>query len=272
MNLDEFFALFEQELRSNDELTGYHRVINSEKLYEFRKAYIKQRLQYVLDQVEKQESLIWDVGCGFGTTSILLALNGHKVVGTTLEYYYDGISKRMDFWKKYGDLSKLNFAYENLFTQEHTPERFDYIVAQDTLHHLEPFRDAVTIFYKTLKPGGKLIAVEENGDNIINNVKNFMRRGTKRVTTIYDEKLDQEIQFGDENTRNLAKWKKEFSVAPFDFDEGSIEYVRYYLPAAYKKYDSEEILEKERKLWRKSSLKRKYFFFGLNFTASKPRR
>ncbi len=269
MNLDKFFSLLEEELRVNKELTGYHRVINSEKLYEFRKAYIKQRLQYVLDHVEGENALIWDVGCGFGTTSILLALNGHRVVGTTLEYYYDGIAKRLDYWKQFGDLSSLEFAYENIFTQEHEPDRFDYIVAQDTLHHLEPFKDAVHIFYKTLKPGGTLVAVEENGDNVINNLKNFKRRGFKRITTIYDEKLGQEIMFGDENTRNLTSWRKEFSVEPFKIDEKSIEYVRYYLPGAYKKHSSEEILQKEKKLWKNSPFKRKYFFFGLNFTVSK---
>jgi 2-polyprenyl-3-methyl-5-hydroxy-6-metoxy-1,4-benzoquinol methylase len=269
MNLDEFFTLFEQELRANDELTGYHRMVNSPKMYEFRKAYIKQRMQYVLDSVKKPSSDIWDVGCGFGTTSILLALMGHRVVGTTLEYYYKSISKRLDYWKNHGDLSQLSFAYENIFTQEHQENRFDYIVAQDTLHHLEPFQDAVNIFYKTLKKGGVLIAVEENGDNVVNNIKNFKRRGFKRVTTMYDETLGQEISFGDENTRNLKTWKKEFSIAPFSFDEESIEYVRYYWPNAYRKNSPEEILEKERELWPKSPLKRKYLFFGLNFRVKK---
>jgi len=269
MNLDDFFDLFEAELRSNDELTGYHRFTNSEKMYEFRKAYIKQRIKYVVDHVKKPNAKVWDVGCGFGTTSILLALMGHEVTGTTLEFYYDGIEKRLEYWSKHGDLSKLKFAYENIFTQEHKADEFDYVVAQDTLHHLEPFEEAVHIIYKTLKKGGELIAVEENGDNVVNNAKNFKRRGFKRVTTIYDEKLDQEISFGDENTRNLATWKKEFSVEPFEFLEDSVEYVRYFWPAAYKKHTPEEILEKEQKLWRKSSLRKKYLFFGLNFRVRK---
>lgn len=269
MKLDEFFTLFEAELRTNDELTGYHRMVNSEKLYEFRKAYIKQRMQYVADSVTKEGAEIWDVGCGFGTTSILLTLMGHKVTGTTLEYYYESISKRLDYWKQYGDLSNLSFAYENIFTQKHEENKFDYVVAQDTLHHLEPFGDAVQIIYKSLKKGGKLIAVEENGDNIVNNIKNFKRRGNKRITTIYDDKLDQEISFGDENTRNLTEWKKEFSIVPFSFEKDSIEYVRYYWPKAYKKRSSEEILAMEKELWPKSPLKRKYLFFGLNFRVKK---
>jgi SAM-dependent methyltransferase len=269
MILDEFFPLFEAELRTNDELTGYHRMVNSEKLYEFRKAYIKQRMQYVVDSVKKPSSEIWDVGCGFGTTSILLTLMGHKVTGTTLEYYYESISKRLEYWKQFGDLSSLSFAYENIFTQKHEEKKFDYVVAQDTLHHLEPFGDAVQIIYMSLKKGGELIAVEENGDNIVNNIKNFKRRGNKRITTIYDEKLGQEISFGDENTRNLAKWKKEFSAAPFTFEEDSIQYVRYYWPNAYKRLSYEEILEKEKSLWPKSPLRKKYLFFGLNFRVKK---
>ncbi|MEM9051591.1 MAG: class I SAM-dependent methyltransferase [Bacteroidota bacterium] len=268
-NLDQFFELFEAELRTNSELTGYHRFTNSEKMYDFRKAYIKQRMQYVVDSVSKPNSKIWDVGCGFGTTSILLALLGHEVVGTTLEFYYNSIDERIKYWEQFGDLSKLSFAYENIYTQDHKEDEFDYVIAQDTLHHLEPFSDAVHIIYKTLKKGGELIAVEENGDNVINNAKNFKRRGFKRVTTIYDEKLGQDISFGDENTRNLEKWKKEFSVAPFKFIEDSVEYVRYYWPKAYRKHTTEEILEKERKLWKESAWRRKHLFFGLNFRVQK---
>jgi len=269
MNLDQFFELFEAELRTNSELTGYHRFTNSEKMYEFRKAYIKQRMQYVLDSITKPNAKIWDVGCGFGTTSILLALLGHEVVGTTLEFYYKSIDKRLKYWSQYGDLSQLSFAYENIFMQQHNEDEFDYVVAKDTLHHLEPFSDAARIIYKTLKKGGELIAVEENGDNLINNIKNFKRRGFKRVTTFYDEKLEQEISFGDENTRNLARWKKEFSIVPFDFLDESVEYVRYYWPKAYQKYTAEEILNKEQKLWRQSGWRRKHLFFGLSFRVRK---
>jgi len=170
MTVKEFFSLFEDELRANKELTDYHRIINSPKLYHFRRAYVEQRLNFVMSQITKPYAQIWDVGCGFGTTSILLALNGHKVVGTTLEYYYEQMQERLKYWSQFGDLSNLTFEYKNMFDESPDPKSYDYIVAQDTLHHLEPFDKAVRIFYDVLKPDGKIVVSEENGSNIVCNL------------------------------------------------------------------------------------------------------
>jgi 2-polyprenyl-3-methyl-5-hydroxy-6-metoxy-1,4-benzoquinol methylase len=269
MTVDVFFTHFEDELKLNPKLTDYHRVINSPKLYHFRKAYISQRMKYVVSQIDKPGAKIWDVGCGFGTTSILLALNGYEVVGTTLEYYYDEIQERLKYWSQFGDLSKLSFEYKNIFDEAPEKESFDYIVAQDTLHHLEPFADAVKIFYDVLKPGGKIVVTEENDNNIICSVKRFKQRGFKRIKTIYDERLQKDILIGDENTRTLKQWRKEFSIKPFKFDESSLDYVRYYLPKKYDGTNTEEIRAAERKLWKESRWKREYMFFGINFSILK---
>jgi len=269
MTVKEFFSLFEEELRANKELTDYHRIINSPKLYHFRRAYYDQRLNFVMREIKKPAAQIWDVGCGFGTTSILLALNGHKVVGTTLEYYYEQMQERLKFWGEHGDLSNLTFEYKNMFDESYESERFDYIVAQDTLHHLEPFNEAVRIFYDVLKPDGKIVVSEENGSNIVCNIKHFRERGFRRVKTIYDERLKKDILIGDENTRSLKSWRKEFEIMPFEFDEESIEYIRYFFPAKYTGTNTEEIIAQEQKMWRKSPLKRELMFFGMNFTIAK---
>jgi 2-polyprenyl-3-methyl-5-hydroxy-6-metoxy-1,4-benzoquinol methylase len=269
MTVETFFSHFEEELKNNQGLTDYHRIINSDKLYHFRRAYLEQRLNYVLDNVEKPGAKIWDVGCGFGTTSFLLALNGYEVKATTLEYYYEEIQERIRYWSQFGDLSKLRFEYENIFDEEPEYSHYDYIVAQDTLHHLEPFREAVKIFHKALKPTGRIIVSEENGNNIICNIKHFRERGFKRVKTIYDERLEKDILIGDENTRGLKKWRKEFSIMPFEFDENSIEYIRYYFPGKYTGENTRDIIAKEQKLWKRSPIKRELMFFGMNFIIDK---
>jgi len=269
MTLDHFFKYFEEELKQNEPLTQYHRFINSPKLYDFRKSYLEQRYQFVLNQIEIPHAQIWDVGCGYGTTSILLGLNGHQVLGSTLEYYFDEIKNRLKYWSQFGDISKVRLEYQNMF-DEHPPEgSLDYIVAQDTLHHLEPFDKAVEIFDKVLKPGGKIIVSEENGNNIICNIKHFRERGFKRISSYYDERLKKEIVFGNENTRSLSKWEKEFSKGGFQINEDSLEYIRYFMPGKYDGSNTDEIIKKESRLWRKSSILREFFFFGMNFTVQR---
>lgn len=269
MTVTDFFVHFENELRSNPKLTDYHRVINDPKLYHFRKSYIAQRMEFVLSQLDKPGAKIWDVGCGFGTTSILLALNGYEVVGTTLEYYYDQMQERLAYWGQFGDLSKLKFEYKNMFDERPDSGSFDYIVAQDTLHHLEPFDDAVKIFHDVLRPEGKIVVSEENGNNVICNIKHFRERGFKRIKTIYDERLQKDILIGDENTRSLKNWRKEFSIMPFTFDEESVDYIRYYFPKKYTGENTDAIIAEEKELWKKSAFKREYMFFGINFSILK---
>ncbi|MBN2348663.1 MAG: methyltransferase domain-containing protein [Bacteroidales bacterium] len=267
MNADEFTELFIEELRSNPELTDYYRIVNKDSLLPFRKAYFHQRLQYVYDQVKTPESSIWDVGCGYATTSIFLALNGHKLTGSTLEYYYGKIEKRLEYWSKFGSLDTLTIKYENLFDTSYPKKNFDVILAQDTLHHLEPIVEALEIMGNSLAKEGKMIVSEENGNNIINNLKNFKRRGFKRITAYYDDQLQKTILFGNENTRSLKAWQKLLENKNFSIDH--YEYIRLYPPFYYHNIDYNTVIDSEQKIWRKNKLLRELLFFGINFTASK---
>ncbi len=268
MTLDRFFELFEEELRLFPQLTDYHRFINNPKLYLFRKSYLVQRYEFMLRHISNPPSHILDLGCGYGTTSILLALQGHQLHGITLEYYYDQIEKRLDYWSAFGDISSLKFEYFDFFDLPEE-EQYDYILSIDTLHHIEPFRDAAQKLHRLLKPSGKLIVSEENGNNIIARMKHFRERGFRRIAKYYDEKLQKEIVFGNENTRSLSAWKKEFSGTQFRCIEDSVEYIRFYMPGKYRRMDTEKIIDSENKLWKKSPLLREYFFFGFNFVMQK---
>ncbi|MBI5539749.1 MAG: methyltransferase domain-containing protein [Bacteroidia bacterium] len=270
MTVEVFFNLLVEELKINENLRGYYRFLNNPKLFNFRKAYFCQRLQYVIDNIPENKNInIFDIGCGYGTTAIFLAINGYKVTGSTLEYYFEQIKTRLDYWSAYGDMSNVDLRYENLFDNPLTKNNFDVIITMDVLHHLEPLNDALFIIANSLKSNGILIACEENGNNLINSSRLFVKRGNKRIIEFYDETLKKNIKMGNENIRNLVKWKNELLKANLKINNSTICYLRYYFPAKYKKLSIEEIITKEQSISKSNNFLKQYFFHGLNFVASK---
>ena len=163
----------------------------------------------------------------------------------------------------------FTYNYEYFFDFKNSKNIYDTIILQDTLHHIEPLDEALKIFYTFLKPGGRMIMIEENGSNIIQKAKLYLRRGNKRITNIYDEKLKKHIPFGNENIRSFQLWEKHFEKADFKIIKEKTKYIRIYPPFFFKKNNTKQLIDKEQRLWRKSNFYRKYLFFGLNFIAQK---
>jgi len=274
---EQFFELMLKELEVHTEMQPYYKFLGKKSSWHFRRNYFLQRLRYIKKQIVdapvadhyRKELCIWDCGSGYGTTCLFLALNGIKTIGTTLEFYYETVQKRKEYWSKYGDTSLFTCTYENLFDNRPPAESYDWIIVQDTLHHLEPIDEALQIFHSSLKKNGKVLAIEENGNNIIQRLKLYKYRGNKRIITIWDEKLQKDILIGNENIRSLNTWKKLFEKNTFRITESSVQYVRYYLPLHYRFSDPEKLLKKEEKIQEATGMRREYFFFGLNFIAEK---
>ncbi|NBC84469.1 MAG: methyltransferase domain-containing protein [Bacteroidetes bacterium] len=271
MNTSEFFDHLIAEIKENEKLRHYYRFLNNPSTsgFYFRKAYYMQRLDYIDKHIVDKNGLIWDLGCGYGTTAIYLALNGFKVYGTTIEYYYDEIQNRLKYWEQFGDLSGLKFEYENIFTQELPKEAYKYVIVQDVLHHIEPINEGLERIARTLEPDGAMVVCEENGNNLINRFKLFLRRGNKRIIKIKDEKTGEYTLLGNENTRSLRKWKKLIHAKNMAIDDASIEYVRVLPPLYYRELNYDYVINKEKELWKKYRLLRDYFYFGINFMAYK---
>lgn len=267
MNVEEFFNLFMKELETREELWSYYKFHSDTSSFEFRKAYFCQRLEYIAGHITKKDSITWDLGCGYGTTAIFLALNGFKVHGTTLEFYFKEIAERMKYWSQFGDVSGFTYDYEDLFDTTIKREQFDYIIVQDTLHHLEPLQEALKILHDHLKPDGEMVVIEENGNNIVQSLKLYKQRGNKRIIEIYDERLKKNILLGNENIRSLKKWSREMEKQLLSIDLSSIHYVRAFPPAIFNKFGYTNAIEKEQHLWRNNRLMKEYFFFGINFIA-----
>lgn len=270
MTVEDFFDLLIEELKINENLKGYYRFLNNSKLFDFRKAYFCQRLQYVINNLPQNKNInIFDIGCGYGTTAIFLAINGYKVCGSTLEYYFEQINNRLKYWSAFGNMSNIELRYENLFDNPLLPNNYDVVITMDVLHHLEPINKALTIINKSLKSNGILIACEENGNNLIHSTRLFIKRGNNRIIEFYDKKLDKNIKMGNENIRSLTKWKNVLQNAELKINSSSVNYIRYYMPTKYNHFSISEIIKKEQNIWKSNSLLKEYFFHGLNFIASK---
>lgn len=266
MSVEEFFELFLKELEQSPHLHSYYKFLGDEKSFLFRKAYFIERLKFIERNVgSNKNAVIFDCGCGYGTTDIFLALNGYKVFGTTLEFYEEALPGRLAYWSQFGDVSGFSYSYENIFDSHPAAGTVDVCILQDTLHHLEPLGDALGIFHTVLKPGGKLIAVEENGSNVIQSAKLYKQRGNKRIIELHDEKLGKTILLGNENIRSLGQWTKEFTAKNFSI--ATVEYVRLFLPFQFSAANYTKRIEKERSIYKTNSFLRNYFYFGLNFVA-----
>ncbi|MFA6059201.1 MAG: class I SAM-dependent methyltransferase [Taibaiella sp.] len=269
MTPEHFFELFLKELEQREEMHRYYKFLGKASSFHFRKNYFLERLRYIAKQINDPAKTVWDCGSGYGTTGLFLAMNGIKTHGTTLEFYYESVAKRYEYWNQFGDASLFTCSYENLFDAPPPAESYDVIIVQDTLHHLEPINDALQIFHQALKPGGKIVAIEENGNNIIQNAKLYKYRGNKRIIKQWDEKLQKDILIGNENIRSLKSWTDLLTGNKFMLDQDSVQYIRYFLPFRYRNADPEGLLKKEFEIQRKSRLRKEYFFFGMNFVAEK---
>jgi SAM-dependent methyltransferase len=267
MSVDEFLELFVKELELNESLRKYYRLINHRKRYLWRRAYLEQRLRYISDSAGSAPGNVWDVGCGYGTTAIFLALNGFNVLGNTLEFYFQQINNRFDYWSRYGNLGNLKVEYANLYDMNVPHNFYDIIVAQDTLHHLEPIHDAIKIFADSIKPNGKLLVTEENGLSFFIRMKNFSKRGFKKIVEYHDEQLNKTIPIGNENARGLKEWRRLFEENGFDLPEKFTEYIRLYPHFFYKLSNYDLIRHRELRLLKKLPMLYEFLFFGINFTA-----
>ena len=271
MSPDHFFDLFLEELRALPELSGYYKYHTSVKDFEFRKAYFLQRLRYVDREVRAlanhlgRAPEIWDLGCGYGTTCLYLAMNGLATYGSTLEFYYDFLPRRREYWAQYGDAELFGASYEDIYDAPPAAGSYDCVIVQDTLHHLEPIDRAVAIIAASLRPGGAAVCIEENGDNLVQTAKLYRQRGAQRVITYHDEALGKDVTMGNENIRGIGTWREIFERAGMHVEDGSVEFIRLLPPAVYGSANGDDIAERERRM--ATPFLEKYFFFGVNFVA-----
>lgn len=267
MEVPDFLTLLTKEISANGRLNEYYNLAQGGRRFLFRKAYLQQRLEYIKRHIPSEGCIIWDAGCGYGTTSMFLALNGYHVTGTTLEYYFSEIEARKKYWSGYGSVDSLTVKYQNIFDTSGVKESFDVVLLQDTLHHLEPVEDALVIFRDSLKPGGRVIAIEENGSSVFIIIKNLLKRGFAKRKEYFDEALGKKVVMADENARSLKEWNKVFKNSGFSDGLCEAEYIRLMPPCFYRDKNYSSVIGCEQSAWKSGYFPSEYFFFGINFIA-----
>ncbi|MDR3046785.1 MAG: class I SAM-dependent methyltransferase [Bacteroidales bacterium] len=272
MDVNQFYQLLCNEIELTPGLYPYYKLNEgNESRRRWRKVYFTQRLEYINRHIDQflSNPTILDCGCGYGSTCLFLAMNNIETEGITLEYYADLIAGRKSFWSQFGNSALFSYRYENLFDNPPAENSLDYIILQDTLHHIEPIDVGLSIFYNALKKNGKLILVEINGASLLESFIFFLKRGNKKIIEFYDEKLDKMITMGNEYFRSENHWKKMFADKGFTCEEDAIHYIRYFMPFSFRKNNENEIIRKEQHISLHYPLLKKYGFFGLNMVFTK---
>ena len=128
---------------------------------------------------------VLEIGCGCGTESLWLALQGYTVKGVDLlDDLLQVARKRKSLLTQLVDRElRCKFVHRSLLDLEN--EQHDVIWMEQAFHHLEPRSEVLTKISALLRPGGKLVISDTNGWNPAIQLKLFRGRGFKTVIDMH---------------------------------------------------------------------------------------
>ena len=175
---------------SNDLLDSESAQVFSAYYASYRKSFTPRMRGFYGGQIREVEDIlaqkpgasILEVGCGLGTESLWLALQGAKV--SAIDLRQDRVNtaraRRSVLEKETGRAVTCTFDL-GTFLDVNDREPVDIIWMEQAFHHLEPRRDVVRKTSELLKPGGHLIISEANALNPLLQLELLIRRGIPRV-------------------------------------------------------------------------------------------
>jgi 2-polyprenyl-3-methyl-5-hydroxy-6-metoxy-1,4-benzoquinol methylase len=123
---------------------------------------------------------VLDIGCGCGSVSLWLALQGAEVTGVDIE------APRLSVAKRRAELLGLHPEFMRANILDLTGQ-YDAIWIEQAYHHLEPRAEIQAKVASLLKPGGRLIISETNAWNPLMQGYVITKRGLKTMRTHTDE-------------------------------------------------------------------------------------
>lgn len=121
-----------------------------------------------------QVKKVLDIGCGCGSVSLWLALQGADVTGIDLE------EERLRVGRRRAEM----LGVQPVFVQKNINEldgQYDAIWIEQAYHHLEPRAEVQAKIASLLRPGGHLIISESNAWNPLVQAQAIKARGFKTI-------------------------------------------------------------------------------------------
>ena len=121
------------------------------------------KFKHLYDWISKhnridKNTVILDAGCGVGFGSLFLAkLYGCKVTGISLS------QKEIEAANKFAQQSEMNHLvdFQQKSFDEMPPNRFDLIIAVESLKHAIDLEKSINILKSALKPNGHFIVIDD---------------------------------------------------------------------------------------------------------------
>jgi 2-polyprenyl-3-methyl-5-hydroxy-6-metoxy-1,4-benzoquinol methylase len=163
------------------------------------------KIQYILTENLCGKKVL-DCGCGVGTETILMGLMGARVLGVDVN------KKRLEEGRKrllkYQSVFEFNEMPE-LRTQTffNVKDTFDYLLFNESFHHIEPRAEFFFHLDLITKPLSKIMFLETNGRNPLLRMMFFLKRGSCKCSEKHG------VSYGMENVvsvnklvKNMTKW------------------------------------------------------------------
>jgi 2-polyprenyl-3-methyl-5-hydroxy-6-metoxy-1,4-benzoquinol methylase len=169
---------------------------------------------------------VLEVGCGMGTESLWLGMQGADMTGVDVRPDRLAVAKARHavLEDQLARCVNCKFLKTSLLDLPED-EKFDFIWMEQTFHHLEPRAEAVAKIAELLKPGGEVVISEANGWNPFLQAQLFLRRGLPKVVTMTSQD-GTSIAYGDERVTTSGALRR--TLAQVGISQVSVRHFRAF--------------------------------------------
>lgn len=111
-----------------------------------------------------KDSVVLDLGCGFGVLAAsFAALGAKRVIGVDLDPFMIGLGKSLIAEMLPPEVAaRIDLQQRDILANPFDPESFDVIMAIESLSHIQSLEDAIRSIRRQVKPGGRVLVSDGN--------------------------------------------------------------------------------------------------------------